>query len=266
MRRLLLLFAVLLPVIGLAQKGKKNERSEKEVRASLVRNAEVATATGDLDSALAWYSKALWMWPDEDTRYARASVSLLRNDTAGYCAYVPTTGAKREAEKAMFERHCYRKDSVAFERSGLPVSFYPGIKSVTRELWRGEGRTTHRMYDARDSVAVIISTTPQDTLFSHCAVSPSFPDGLTALYKFLGATVRFPSFAVDAGIEGRVFLGFTVGADGSISNAKIKRGVHHTLDSESLRVVQIMPKWVPAMHNGVHVPFQYILPINFNLR
>lgn len=266
MRRLFLFIAFLAPVIASAQRGKKNGPSEKEVRASLIRNAEVATTTGDLDSAHAYYSKALWMWPDEDTRYARATVNLLRKDTAGYCADVPLHGPEHEAEDAMYGKHCYRKDSVAFENSGLMASSFPGIKSVRREFWRAEGRTSHRMYDAHDSVVAIISTTPQDTLFLQCEVGPSFPDGETALYKYLGMTVRYPGYAMDAGIQGRVFLSFTVGADGAISNTRIMRGVHHTLDSEGLRVVQSMPKWTPAMHNGVSVPFRYNLPIKFTLR
>ena len=73
MRRAFLGFALLVPFIGVAQKNKKKEPAEKDARASLIRNAEVATAAGNLDSALTWYSKALWMWPDKDTRHARAN-------------------------------------------------------------------------------------------------------------------------------------------------------------------------------------------------
>ena len=67
-------------------------------------------------------------------------------------------------------------------------------------------------------------------------------------------------------IKGRVFVGFVVDKDGSISNAKVLRPVNPYLDKEALRVVKSMPKWKPGVQSGNTVRVKYTVPINFSLR
>jgi len=95
---------------------------------------------------------------------------------------------------------------------------------------------------------------------------PEFKDGREGLYKYLGEKIRYPEEAVKNNIEGRVFVTFVVEKDGSVSNAKILRGVNTSLDEEALRVVENMPKWKPGKgEDGKPVRVQYNLPIVFKL-
>ena len=56
---------------------------------------------------------------------------------------------------------------------------------------------------------------------------------------------------------------FTINADGSISDPKVVRSLDKELDAEALRVVGLMPKWIPAKMNGKSKKSKYTLPIVF---
>lgn len=94
---------------------------------------------------------------------------------------------------------------------------------------------------------------------------PEFPGGQEAMFKFLSATIIYPKEARDNGIEGKVFVNFTIEKDGSINEVKVIRGVHPLLDEEAVRVVESFPKWKPGTQKGKTVRVSYNLPLNFVL-
>ena len=94
---------------------------------------------------------------------------------------------------------------------------------------------------------------------------PVFPGGEEALRKWIGENVKYPAPAAENGIQGKVYVMFVVEADGSVSRAKVVRGVDPSLDAEALRVVNASPKWKPGYQGGKAVPVSYTVPINFAL-
>jgi len=94
---------------------------------------------------------------------------------------------------------------------------------------------------------------------------PEFTGGLSEMYKFLMANIKYPEDAKAKGMQGRVFVNFIVRKDGSITNAKVIRGFFTSCDAEALRVVKMMPKWVPGVQNGKKVDVEFNLPIKFAL-
>ncbi len=60
-------------------------------------------------------------------------------------------------------------------------------------------------------------------------------------------------------------VAFTVKADGSIGNIKIKRMVDPDLEGEAIRHVKQMPKWTPASDNGTPVESTAEMNITFTL-
>ena len=92
-----------------------------------------------------------------------------------------------------------------------------------------------------------------------------FPEGEQALMKFLQDNVVYPKEAKEKGIEGRVYVRFSIEKDGSITDVSLARSVHKLLDEEALRVVKMMPKWKPGQIGGKNVKVQYNLPIVFSL-
>lgn len=95
---------------------------------------------------------------------------------------------------------------------------------------------------------------------------PMFPGGDAALRNFIAQSVKYPVIAQENGIQGKVYVNFVVGKDGSISNATISRGVDPSLDKEALRVVNSLPKWKPGKQGGKPVRVSYTVPINFVLQ
>lgn len=96
-------------------------------------------------------------------------------------------------------------------------------------------------------------------------VMPEFPGGMTALSEFVSRELRYPKEARKKGVEGRVVVTFVVEKDGTISNARVLRGIGSGCDEEAVRVVQQMPTWKPGQQGGKPVRVQFNLPIRFKL-
>ena len=93
----------------------------------------------------------------------------------------------------------------------------------------------------------------------------SYPGGIPALMDFLNENIKYPEQAEREGIEGRVVAGFIVERDGSVSNIETLKSVHPLLDAEVVRVMSLMPNWIPGRQNGQPVRVKYSLPITFRL-
>lgn len=94
---------------------------------------------------------------------------------------------------------------------------------------------------------------------------PEFPGGMAECMKWLGQNIKYPAEAKEKGVQGRVIVQMVVEKDGTITNAKVVRGVDPLLDAEALRVVNQSPKWKPGMQKGEAVRVKYTLPIMFKL-
>lgn len=96
--------------------------------------------------------------------------------------------------------------------------------------------------------------------------SPEFPGGTKALNEFLQKNLIYPNTAINAGVQGKVFLSFVVSKTGKVLDIKIDKGIGFRCDEEALRVVSLMPHWIPAENNRQKVSFRYRLPIVFQLQ
>lgn len=95
---------------------------------------------------------------------------------------------------------------------------------------------------------------------------PSFPGGTNALNTFIVSNLKYPVFAQEKGIQGRVVVKFIVEKDGSISNVEVDRSVYPSLDNEAMRVIKNMPKWIPGQINGKAVKVECSYPFVFQLQ
>lgn len=94
---------------------------------------------------------------------------------------------------------------------------------------------------------------------------PEFPGGETALMKFLSKNVHYPTSASEMGIQGRVIIRFVISKTGVVSQVEVIRGLNPACDKEAVRVVKMMPKWIPGKQNGRNVPVYFTLPIKYQL-
>jgi protein TonB len=102
-------------------------------------------------------------------------------------------------------------------------------------------------------------------IFDICEKMPQFKGGMDELKRFLTKNLRYPEPAKVNGISGKVYIQFVVDQSGEITNVKVLRGLDNSCDQESIRVVNLMPKWNPGMQNGTPVSVYFTLPITFAL-
>lgn len=109
-------------------------------------------------------------------------------------------------------------------------------------------------------------STASETIFEIVEKMPEFPGGQTALMRYLNSSIKYPSKAQEAGVQGRVIVQFIVHLDGSIKEPVVVRSVEENLDKEALRVISQMPKWIPGHQRGRPVSVKYTVPIQFRLQ
>lgn len=104
-----------------------------------------------------------------------------------------------------------------------------------------------------------------NTVYYSVEVKPEYPGGSKGLTKYLKDNVKYPQDAKENGIQGTVVVVFIVNEDGSVSDAKIKKGIGGGCDQEALRIVNEMRKWKPGKQGGVPVKVYQQIPIAFKL-
>ena len=106
----------------------------------------------------------------------------------------------------------------------------------------------------------------EQEIFQIVEEMPSFPGGEQKLMEHIAKNIKYPQIARETGVQGRVFVGFVVEPDGSISNVKLLRGIGGGCDEEAMRVIKSLPKWKPGKQRGKAVRVSYQIPVFFKLQ
>lgn len=95
--------------------------------------------------------------------------------------------------------------------------------------------------------------------------SPSFPGGTQGLRNYLANNIIYPEIASENGIEGKVIVSFSITENGYVDDVTIERGISDCTDcnNEALRVINKMPRWIPAKRDGIAVKTKMNVPIIF---
>ncbi len=105
-------------------------------------------------------------------------------------------------------------------------------------------------------------TGPSQPLFAAVERNPEFPGGPNALRQFLARHLNSPD-ELESGEKKVVQIKFKVDKDGAVTTFEIVTSGGDEFDREVLRVCKKMPRWIPALQNGIHVPVSYVLPVTF---
>jgi protein TonB len=103
-------------------------------------------------------------------------------------------------------------------------------------------------------------------IFSDVEIESEFEGGLKSWQTFLNKNLKYPQRAIDASVQGTVWVVFIVDKEGKVSEPVIAKSVEFSIDQESLRIIQISPKWHPAFQNGRLVKSYKKQPIIFMLQ
>ncbi|MGC3979122.1 MAG: M56 family metallopeptidase [Paludibacteraceae bacterium] len=146
-------------------------------------------------------------------------------------------------------------------------------------------------------VAPIIA---KDSVYHSVDQPPMFPGGDEALMRFLSSNIKYPVVAIESGTMGRVVVQYIINKQGYIEQAQIsktelqsnktqitvtaydkndtksvedqnqinanKEKAKIALENEALRVINMMPRWIPGQNKSEKVNVIYYLPIQFKLQ
>jgi TonB family protein len=91
-------------------------------------------------------------------------------------------------------------------------------------------------------------------------------NGYPALYAYFNKNLVYPSAAVKDSIAGTVNVVFWIDPAGTARDIKIENSLGILFDSETIRLIQNMPLWKPAMYNGKLVRAKISVPITFEVK
>jgi hypothetical protein len=91
-------------------------------------------------------------------------------------------------------------------------------------------------------------------------IMPVPKDGLKNLYNFIYTNYVIPDGAEE--YAGKVKISFIIEKDGSLSTFKIQRDFGFGTGMEAIRVLKLVPKWIPGKLDEHSVRTSYTLPIS----
>ena len=136
------------------------------------------------------------------------------------------------------------------------------VYSFTQQLCNGE-RPRFRSTDTGAP-----ATIEGVMAFSDVDVKPMFlnsQDPRTFMEKWVYQYLKYPEYALDNGIQGRVLVDFVIDENGEVRDVKVSRSSHVSLDDEAVRVVSASPKWRPGRHRGKKVKVAMTVAVEFRL-
>ncbi len=106
----------------------------------------------------------------------------------------------------------------------------------------------------------------EKTLESNITFEDAHPiDGFENLYAWFASNITYPEEHRKDKIEGSVKVSFLVDKDSSISAVKVTQSLGVAFDREAVRLIEHMPKWVPATRGGIPISRTLVFPISFKV-
>ena len=114
----------------------------------------------------------------------------------------------------------------------------------------------------------VITQAPVEEEKPYVAVEqmPQFPGGDTELLSFIAKNLHYPTIAQENGVQGKVYIRFVVSKSGTVQGVTVLKSLDPYCDKEAIRVIKMLPKWIPGRQNGINVPVYYTVPITFKLQ
>lgn len=83
--------------------------------------------------------------------------------------------------------------------------------------------------------------------------------------KWVYEYLKYPKYAAENGIQGRVLVSFVIDEKGNVTDVKVTRGIHTSLDDEAVRVISASPRWRPGRMAGKKVKVLMTAAVDFRL-
>lgn len=99
----------------------------------------------------------------------------------------------------------------------------------------------------------------------HFIKKPIYPGGLKAMRELIKKELQYPAEALEAKIEGTVYLRYEIDYNGKVISSKILSSLGYGCDEEAQRIVKKFKFEVPKGPRKMKVKFHKTIKINFRL-
>lgn len=207
--------------------------------------AQLMIKMRNLDGAIYTYTNLIEILPNDPIPYYNRGLIKYRNgDKKGACEDAALSKSKN--------------------------GFYTDIDIILKELIEyscDEKQKKILLADDKD-MDVPFATVEKVPLYPGCEKVPKSEKRKCfqeQIQKHIARNFRYPEEAQYDGIQGRVFVQFTIGKNGSIIGIKT-RGPHPLLEDEARRIISLLPRVSPGESGGEKVNVPFSIPIIFKLQ
>ena len=207
--------------------------------------AQLMIKMRNLDGAIYTYTNLIEILPNDPIPYYNRGLIKYRNgDKKGACEDAALSKSKN--------------------------GFYTDIDIILKELIEyscDEKQKKILLADDKD-MDVPFATVEKVPLYPGCEKVPKSEKRKCfqeQIQKHIARNFRYPEEAQYDGIQGRVFVQFTIGKNGSIIGIKT-RGPHPLLEDEARRIISLLPRLSPGESGGEKVNVPFSIPIIFKLQ
>lgn len=204
--------------------------------------------------------------PSVEAYFNLALSKLNQKDECGFCKnmYMASFYGDHEAD-SLYNNFCiteYKMLASKYDSLIAPIANkqYEIIKKD-----RCDQRNIIDFYDSKDSLLATLQIIDGRYYYSKLSYKARYPGGSAMLNKFVDNNLFYPKEALDQKIQGKVYASFIVDEEGNVKDVNILSGVHELLDDEARRVIQSIPKWIPATKWGVPIREVVTLNVDFSL-
>ena len=90
-------------------------------------------------------------------------------------------------------------------------------------------------------------------------IAPSYYGGINSFFNFVSLNFNIPSTLKE---DGKINVQFVIDVDGSLKDIKVLNDLGEGTVEETIRVLRLSPKWLPAKKDGKIIRFQLKLPLS----
>ena len=105
-------------------------------------------------------------------------------------------------------------------------------------------------------------TIVKPVLYLYVDEIPKFKGGNQKLKEFIDHNIQWPG---EFDGQGTVLTSFVVTKKGNVSNIKIEKGLCDECNAEAIRLIKLLPEWIPGKVNFQNVDVLMYLPIKFKI-
>lgn len=264
-KQILISLAILLSAIAYCQSGSTDQNFQK---------GKKAFKSEKYQEALAYLSISIVENPTPQAYHYRSMAFKSLGDSCNSCRDLKTAALFDSKEfQTLFEQQCTNTTIVRTIPAAIK-HMYPNVSKL---------KIVHSTCDPDSLVYGIVGQeqpmteikisftengsidTTDHNIYTIVEEMPSFPGGEKARDRFLAEKINYPERARNAGIQGTIYLQFIIDRSGSVKDVKVLRGIGGGCDEEAVRVITMMPKWIPGKQNGKTVNVKFDMPIYFKL-